>query len=285
MTERVGFSPARIVAVALNTFTESVRQKVFSILLLVALVFIASALFFRQFNFGEQFKFVKDTCLGLISFFGCLIAIIAPAQMLPSEIENRTIYTLLAKPVRRVEFLLGKYFGSVILLFLSVLLMSVMFGAALVVMERSVTATVMQHGPDEPGETLAQAVQQIQHEARDPNLAQAVLLIFVKTSLLAAIVLLFSTFSTSMIFNIATGFMAWIAGALVPVVKGFAWTAKWILALAAVVPDLGMFNVSDEIVQGIPVSWGHVYSVALYGLVRVLILLVAAQLVFSQREI
>ena len=100
----------------MNTLTEAVRQKVFNFFLIIGLVFIASASFFAQFTFGEQMKFIKDTCLGVISVISTLIAIVGTAQLLPSEVENRTIYTILAKPVRRFEFLLGKFFGSLLLL-------------------------------------------------------------------------------------------------------------------------------------------------------------------------
>src|ERR1700693_3445858 len=95
--EWVGFSPGRVATIAENTFIEAVRQKVFYILLLFALVMIASAGFFAQFSFGEQLKFVKDFCLGAISVFGTLIAIVGTALLLPNEVENRTIYTILAK--------------------------------------------------------------------------------------------------------------------------------------------------------------------------------------------
>src|SRR5271154_157280 len=129
--ERVGFSLHRVGVIAVNTLTEAVRQKVFILFLLIGLVFIASAIFFAQFTFGEQMKFIKDTCLGVISVISTLIAIVGTAQLLPSEVENRTIYTILAKPVWRFEFLLGKFYGSVLLLTLSVAAMCLLFGAVL----------------------------------------------------------------------------------------------------------------------------------------------------------
>ena len=79
---------------------------------------------------------MKDFCLGALSVFGTMIAIVGTALLLPNEVENRTIYTILAKPVRRFEFLLGKYMGSVLLILVSLLLMSLMFGAALVFKEQ-----------------------------------------------------------------------------------------------------------------------------------------------------
>lgn len=285
MTERVGFSLRRIGTIAGNTFIESLRQKVFNFLLLVALALIASGLFFRQFSFSEQFKFVKDTGLGFMAFFGALIAIVGTAQLLPTEMENRTIYTLLAKPVRRVEFLLGKYVGSLLLLFVSLVLMSLMFGAELMIMEAGAIQEVRRDGPSAPGVTTEQAIRDIQAEARDGDLVKAVLLIQVKVALLAAITLLFSTFSTSMVFNVTMGFMAWIAGTLVEPARDVLVHQPFALALLAIIPDLGVFNVADELVQGLTVTWQHTGLVMGYGLGRILLLIGAAYFIFSQREI
>lgn len=285
MTRRVGFSLRRIGTIAGNTFVESLRQKVFNVLLLVALALIASGLFFRQFSFSEQFKFVKDTGLGFMAFFGALIAIVGTAQLLPAEIENRTIYTLLAKPVRRVEFLLGKYLGSLLLLFVSLLLMGLMFGAELLIMESGAIQELRREGTADPALTPEQAIREIQAEARDLDLVKAVILIQVKIALLAAITLLFSTFSTSMVFNVAMGFMAWIAGSLVEPVREVLVNHPFALALLAIVPDLSAFNVADELVQGLTVSWEHTLLVAGYGLGRTVLILGAGYFIFSQREI
>ncbi len=78
--ERVGFSAHRVSVIAVNTLTEAVRQKVFILFLLIGLVFIASAIFFAHFSFGEQMKFIKDTCLGVISVISTLIAIVGTAN-------------------------------------------------------------------------------------------------------------------------------------------------------------------------------------------------------------
>jgi hypothetical protein len=205
--------------------------------------------------------------------------------MLPSELESRTIYTVLAKPVRRVEFLLGKYAGCLLLLFVSLLMMAIMFGAELAIMERGALAQLRELGPQTPGLTMDQAVEDIHRQVRDPSLAKAMILIFVKVSLLAAITMLFATFSTSMVFNVAMGFMAWIAGTLVEPVREMLAGHTILLALLAVLPDLAVFNVADEIVQGLSVSWQHVATVAAYGAGRTALILAAAYCVFAQREI
>ena len=178
--ERVGFSLKRINVIGVNTLTEAVRQKVFIFLLVIGLVFIALAIFFSQYNLGEQeqMKVIKDTCLGVISVISTLIAIVGTAQLLPSEVENRTIYTILAKPVRRFEFLLGKFYGSVLLLVLSMVAMSLMFGAVLWIKEQGMIRELSQTYLGETHAATEQANQQIQQikvATFDLNLLKAVL--------------------------------------------------------------------------------------------------------------
>ena len=282
-TEWVGFSLRRVWIIAVNTLTESMRQKVYNILLLFALVVIASASFFSQFSFGEeagqiaseQLKFIKDFGLGAISVFGMLIAIVGTALLIPNEVENRTIYTILAKPVRRFEFLLGKYSGSVLLIFVSLILMSVMFGAELVFKQQRLIGDVVQGtqaavgaGGQVDQQEFQRAITQIRKEALDPDLVKGVVLIFVKLALLASVTLLASTFSTSMVFNVTVAFMVFFAGHLVGTAREL-WEqnrlARYFLAL---IPDLGMFNVADDIILGNAIPWAHVAKVALYGLDR-----------------
>src|SRR6266404_3519653 len=209
--ERVGFSLSRVSVIGVNTLTEAVRQKVFIFLLIVGLVFIGSAIFFSQYSLGEQeqLKVIKDTCLGIISVVSTLIAIVGTAQLLPSEVENRTIYTILAKPVRRFEFLLGKFYGSVLLLVLSVVAMCLMFGAVLWIKEQSMIRELSQTYLGETHDAAEEANQQIQQvriAVLDVKLVKAVLVV--------SIALLVSTFSTSLVFNVAVPFMIYMAGML-----------------------------------------------------------------------
>ena len=284
MSERVGFSLGRIATVAVNTFTEAVRQKVFYIMLAFALVMIASASFFSQFTFSEQLKSVKDTCLGAIAVFGTLIAIVGTAQLLPHELENRTIYTILAKPVRRVEFLLGKYLGSVWLLFLSLVMMSAMFALALSFKEHRLLTDAAQQAP-EVGQTVASTLRQIRLETWDPDIAKGLLLIFLKLALLAAVTLFFSTFSSSMVFNVVATAMIFFAGHLRAPAADLWGQHRWVQSLLVLIPDLGTFNVADEINLGSAIPWAHVAQVGVYGLAYTTVVLVAAYLIFADREI
>jgi len=295
--EWVGFSPRRIWTIALNTLTESVRQKVYLILILFALVLIASASFFSQFGFGEtgeqealeQLKFIKDFCLGAISVFGMLIAIVGTAQLIPNELESRTIYTILAKPVRRFEFLLGKYLGSALLVLVSLTMMSVMFGAALKFKGdnylRMAHESVRQAQDAGSAEDLVRQAKRIHAAVYDADLVKALVLAYMKLALLAAITLLVSTFSTSMVFNVAMALMIFFAGHLVGAAKE-KWAesalARFLLAL---IPDLGVFNLADDVILGsTSVPWAYVGKVAAYGGVYLIAVLAAAHFIFAERE-
>src|SRR5246500_5769339 len=116
-----GFSPARIFAIASNTLTELARQKVFYVLLIFALVLIGSSVFMARFSFQQEFQILKDVSLGAMSIFSSLLAILATARLIPQDIEDRTVYTILAKPVPRFEYVLGKLCGILLLLALSLL--------------------------------------------------------------------------------------------------------------------------------------------------------------------
>jgi len=297
MTERVGFSLRRVWLIAGNTFTESLRQKVYNILLIFALVVISSAGFFAQFALGEditqtasyELKSIKDTCFGALSIIGMLIAVVGTAMLLPNELENRTIYTILSKPVRRVEFLLGKYFGTVLLTLVSVVLMSLMFGAELAFKEVRLVADVRAEYARQPvpadSQQLTQQISKIRAEAFDSDIVKAVLLIFVKLCLLAAIALLVSTFSTSMVFNVAVTLLVFFAGHMVGTARE-AWQGHVFLTyLLGALPDLGMFNVADDVILGNVIPWAHVGKVAAYGVIYLSCVVGAAHLIFANREI
>ena len=129
-----------VAAISRNTFTELVRQKVFFFLLIFALLVIGNSAFMAKLSFQEQFQMLKDISLGAMSVFCSLIAILATAGFLPKDMEDRTIYTILAKPVPRWIYLLGKLSGILLLLGAAVMLMSALFLGVLWVKESAVLA-------------------------------------------------------------------------------------------------------------------------------------------------
>jgi hypothetical protein len=145
------FSFARIAAITTNTLTDLTRQKVFYVVLIFALLLIGSSIFLARLTFQQEFQVLKDISLGAMSVFTSLLAIVATARLLPQEIEDRTIYTILAKPVPRIEYLAGKLFGVLFLLAISIFVMSILFFAALYFRERRVAHRARVRLQREPG--------------------------------------------------------------------------------------------------------------------------------------
>jgi ABC-type Na+ efflux pump permease subunit len=292
----------RIIVIARNTLTEAIRQKVLSVLLLFGLVLICTSAYFSQLVIDQQIKFVKDFGCGAIGLIGFALAVLSTAQLLPQELHNRTIYTILAKPVRRAEFLFGKFFGVVLLLTLSVALMSIAFAGTLVWQEAQGIAQTQaiydrtpnwQKSPDVVS-AYNHDVAAIEEQARDPQLIEAVLLIYAKLVLTAAIALLISTFSTSFIFTVVTTTMLYLVGHLESVARevwlqGGAsaelFQSAFIGLIALLVPDLNAFTIIDEILAGNKVPWWHTFNLLGYAGVYIIVLLAVSELIFRNREI
>ena len=292
----------RIFTIARNTLTEAVRQKVLSVLLLFGIVMIGTSSYLSQIAIDEQIKFVKDFGCGAIGLIGVCIAILSVSQLLPQELHNRTIYTILAKPVRRGEFLLGKFFGVVLLIALSVALMSLAFAATLWWQESVALAATQdmysrgpnwQNSPDlvnHYNHDVADIVSQV----RDPQLVEALLLIFAKLIMAAAMALVISTFSTSFIFTVITTAMLYLIGHMESVARDVwlqrgaettFWQSGLLELLSLLVPDLNSFTIVDEILAGNRVPWWHTFNLLGYASIYVLVLLALSELIFRHREI
>ena len=275
-------APARIVAIGRNTFTELVRQKVFYFLLLFALLVIGNSAFVSKLSFQEEFQMLKDVALGAMSVFLCLLAILTTAMLLPRDLEDRTIFTILSKPVPRYEYLLGKLLGVLILLTLSALIMGLFFIAVLLLWEQSVLAETQRSLVASPQE-LATALATVMKAAFSWDLIPAMAILLVKSVLLASLTLLISTFATSGIFAILVATCAYFIGHLQVTAREYWmsgigihwWTRLFTAFLALIFPDLQAFNLTDDIVAGVPlpldIFWqtmalGGVYAVVYYAL-------------------
>jgi hypothetical protein len=276
----------RITAVAGNTFLEAVRQKVFAVLLVFALALIYGANYFTEFSFQEQFKFLKDLGYASISLTGLLVGLLGASQLIPGEIERRTILTALCRPLRRWEFIAGKYLGLATLLAVMVAIMAIAVGGVLGWKEAQLIA---REGSD-PAVAAA-----IQKEARDPRLLQAVLLLEMKLAVVAAVAVFFSTIATSSTFVMAMTLMVYLIGHLESVAReqwlesgevAASWVAKAFLAVVAfLVPDFNLYNLIDEIIAGNVVSWRSTLEVTGYSAVYIAVLLTAASVLFEGRDI
>jgi ABC-type transport system involved in multi-copper enzyme maturation permease subunit len=260
--------------IALNVFRESVRDRVPYNLVLFAVLLIGSSYLLGQLTAGQDVKIIKDLGLAAISVFGLFIAIFIGIGLVSKEVERRSIYALLAKPISRPQFIAGKYAGLVLTLAVNVAVMTVALYAVLGYLTWIETAE-FKASWEAPGV--------------DPAMLKAILLIFVELMLVTAIALFFSTFS-SPILSAALTFGLYIAGNFNADLKNFeqvvdsppaAWLAR---GLYHVLPDLSAFDVKIEVVHGLPVAAGYIVSTLGYGALYIAALLLAATVIFSRRD-
>src|SRR6188508_1847596 len=124
-----------IAHVAVNVFKESVRDKVLYNLVVFAVLLMSASYLIGELTAGQDVKIIKDLGLAAISIFGLLIAVFIGVGLVWKEVEKRSIYSLLAKPITRAEFLLGKYLGLALTLIVNVAVMTAAFYAVLAVMQ------------------------------------------------------------------------------------------------------------------------------------------------------
>ena len=288
-----GFSPARIFAITSNTLTELTRQKVFYVLLIFALILIGSSVFMARFSFQQEFQILKDVSLGAMSIFSSLLAIVATARLIPQDIEDRTVYTILAKPVPRFEYLLGKLFGVLLLLAISVALMSALFVIVLYLREQTVLSETMRQMSRAPREQLGDALNAVRASGLKIDIFASVAVIFLKACLLAALTLFVSTFATTNIFTIVVMMFVYFIGHLQATAREYwleqqsvGWLTRAFLAIVALIfPDLQAFNLVDEIVAGVAIPLASFAKAALLGIFYITIYTLAATFVFYGKEL
>jgi ABC-type Na+ efflux pump permease subunit len=290
------FSFGRIAAIASNTLLELVRQKVFYFMLVFAMLGIGSSFFASGWKFAEQFQVLKDVSLGAMSVFSWLLATLATAMVLPKDLEDRTLYTILAKPVSRLEYLIGKFLGVVFLLFLAISLMTVVFYVVLFAREQAAIAETTGDFGGNITPELQAALTEIRQNAFSPGLFTAVLVIFTKAAVVASLTLTISTFATSWIFTVMTSIAVYIIGQVQPIAREY-WLeevpaaqvsvlTKAFLGIASVIfPDFRLFNVVDEIVVGNAVpNWMLTQTFGL-GFGYVFIFMLVGYVCFAHREL
>jgi ABC-2 type transport system permease protein len=284
---------SRIAAIARNTLTELTRQKVFYVLLIFALMLIGSSVFLARLSFQQEFQILKDISLGAMSIFSSLLAIIATASLIPRDIEDRTVYTILAKPVPRFEYLLGKLFGVLLLLAISLALMTALFAVVLWLREQTVLNETARQMSNSPREQLDDALNQIRASGIKIDIFAGVAVIFLKACLLAALTLFVSTFATTNIFTVTVMVAVYFIGHLESTAREYwltqqsaSWLAKSFLAIVALLfPDLQSFNLVDDIVAGVAIPLALFAKIALLGFFYVVIYTLAATFVFYGKEL
>jgi ABC-type Na+ efflux pump permease subunit len=291
--KHVFFSPARIWAIATNTLLELVRLKVFYFLLIFALLLIGSSAFMIEFNFQEQFQLLKDVSLGAMSIFTWLLSVLATAMLLPKDIEDRTLYTILAKPVPRFEYLIGKLLGVLLLLLISTLVMSALFVVALYGRQQMVISETIRTSAGTPPEQVQEMLRGIKASTFTFSLIPGIAMIYVKAALFASLTLFISTFASSTIFTIMVSVACYFIGHLQGIARdywlGSATTGplpRIFLALVALVfPDLQLFNLVDDIVAGNSIPMLLFAKTAALGGLYTCVYLLVAYFVFASKEL
>src|SRR5215467_1642794 len=287
------FSFPRILAITSNTLTELTRLKVFYVLLVFGLLLIGSSIFMAQFSFQQEFQILKDVSLGAMSMFTSLLAIIATARMLPQDIEDRTLYTILAKPVPRFEYVVGKIAGVLLLLAISTLVMVAAFVLVLYMREQAVLHATARQMATAPPDQLDDALRAVQASAFNINLVPGIIIIFVKACLLTALTLFVSTFATSSIFTIVMMVFVYFIGHLEATAREY-WlhehgsgliTRSFLAIVALLFPDLQAFNLVDDIVAGTAISLSVFARTALLGVFYTVIYTLLAIFVFYGKEL
>jgi len=260
-------SLSRVTAIATNTFKEALRNRVFLGLLIGALAMILCSLILSQMVvFDQERRVVQDFGLFFISFAGVVIAIVVGVLLVYKELQLKTIYSLLSKPIHRWEFIVGRYAG----MFLILVLMAAIMASAWV------------------------AVMLVKGMPILPQYGMAVILVLGELAVVGAVAILFSSFSTPILSGIFT-FGVFVLGRLVYFIDELLRAGKGLFveapslrplarAVVQVFPDLSVFDVSREIVLEIPVTWTYVGESLAYAACYVLILLVIAALAFSRRD-
>lgn len=252
---------SKIWAIAMNTFKEAVRDRILYAILVFAIAMIASTVILARIGAGSGEKVIRDIGLGFISIFGVLIAIFIGIGLVYKEIDRRTIYTIVSKPIHRFQFILGKYLGLVLTLFVNVAIMT----AALI-------------GIIYLGEGIW-----------DVRLVAASVMILVELMVITGVAVLFSSFSTPALSAIFT-LSLFAIGRLLNDLRIFGeqyagpGAREVIRGLYYILPNLGRFNISTEVVHGLPLAEVFSGMTILYGLLYVVTLLSLTVLIFQRRD-
>ena len=260
--------------VAFAVFRESVRDRVPLAIAGFGVVLVMASYLISQMTAGQDLKIIKDLGLAALNLLGLLIAMFIGIGLVAKEVERRSIYSLLSRPLTREQFVLGKFFGLAMTLAVNLGAMCAAFYAVLFYQQLTATPAQQSVWPA---------------PATDPRLMIAVLLMFAELMIVTAVALFFSTF-TGPLTAIMLTLGLWIAGHFNADLRNFEEVMDApILASVArglyyVLPNLAPFNVRAEVVHGIPVPGTHVGLTLAYAAVYVSMLLIGAMAIFRRRD-
>jgi Cu-processing system permease protein len=250
-----------LLVVAHNTFRETVRDKILYNLVFFALLLIGTSVLLGTLTIGEQARIINDIGLAAINLVAVIIAVFVGIGLVTKEIDRRTIYTILARPITRTQFVLGKYCGLMFIAGLNIAIMFAMF-----------VSTIWLSG-----------------NAVFGSLFQAVELMLVEVLVIMALAMFFSTFSSPTLSAIMT-LGCYVIGHLTGDMKGIAERAKnpvtesIMTALYYVCPNLEWLNIKGQAAAGVAVTWDYQVAATAYGLLYAGLLLLGACRILERRD-
>jgi Cu-processing system permease protein len=254
----------RIVTIALGAFKESVRERVLYNLIVFAFLMIAAAILLGSISVGVEEIILVNLGLAAISVFGLLMAIFIGIGLVSKEIERRTIYNILSKPVSRAEFILGKYAGLLLTLLVNTAIMTAGFYLALAF--------------EKKGLTLG-----------DLSLLVAVYFILLQFAIVVGVAIFFSCISTPILSAVFT-FSLFVIGNLSSDIRWFGQQSQSLLlervtsALYYLLPNFSNLNVITQAAHGVRVPGLLIAANTCYALLYIAILVSGSVLIFEERE-
>ena len=255
---------SRLSAITLNTFREAVRDRVLYNLVVFVLLLVASAPIFGAISIDIERLVLINVGLSSISLFGVIIAIFIGIGLVAKEIEKKTLYTILSRPVRRWEFIVGKYFGLLMTLVVNAALMTLGFYIALFITSRPLSAA-------------------------DGRLLVAIYFIILQFLMVTAITLLFSSFSTP-ILSAVFSFALFAIGTFSEDLRNFAAAShgltQWFATAAAyLVPNFSALNVISQVAHNQPIAARLIAFNSLYALLYSAAVTAGAVIIFERRNL
>lgn len=252
----------RIFSIASNTFREAVRDRVLYNLVLFVLLITAGAIFLGELTAGQEARTIVNLGLGACLLFGAFISILVGVSLVSKEIEKRTVYAIFSKPISRAEFILGKYFGLCLTLLVNVLVMGVGVSLALLYVGGKDFALIIWG---------------------------AVFLIYLELTILIAVAILFSSFSSPAL-SALLSFFVFIIGHFSASLNDLAGNlgssfAKYFFgSIYYVLPNLSLYVFRTETAHGLTPPASMIFGALGYAAVYVAILLIITILIFSRRN-
>ncbi len=251
----------RVKAIALNTFKEAVRNKIFYLLVFIGIFFILSGKFVSMLTIGDKIKVLKDVGLASINFISVLIAIFTGINLVYKEIDKKTIYNILSKPIARRDFIIGKFVGLSLTLFVAIFSMFLIF-----ILFLYINSGVL-----------------------ELNLLYYFVMLYMELLIIVSITILFSSFSTPILSTIFTitlyllGHVLWTFNEFKSLILSKIFKAL-LYAIYYILPNLEKFNIKNQLVMNQVPDFSLFINSFIYAVIYISAMLFLSIYIFIKRE-